>query len=168
MATVDVQFFKYPDTPHWRYSMTRFAEDEHGTWLGARAGVSARRGLEAPITFNHDFVKLVGPDAWATPLWNAGGRIAVYVDIVAPARWDGDRVSIIDLDLDVVQLPDGTVYLDDEDEFLEHRQALGYPPRLVDGARAAAARQLIAVQRGDEPYGRVGPRRLAEWVASAG
>lgn len=166
--TVDVCFLKWPDAPHWRYSMTRFAEDEYGAWLGARAGVAAQRGLEPPITFGHDFVKLVSDGSWATPLWNAGGRIAVYVDIVAPPRWDGDRVTIIDLDLDVVRLRDGTTYVDDEDEFLEHQRLLGYPPRMVDGARAAAARQLLAVERGDEPYGSIGPQRLAEWVASAG
>lgn len=164
MTPVDILFVKYPDTRHWNYRMYRFAVDDYGTWLGGRAGDTARRGDEPPTTFRYPFVKLIGNGSWSTPLWNAGGRIALYVDIVAPAIWDGYRVKMVDLDLDVVELFDGHRYLDDEDEFLEHQEVLGYPPRLVDGARAAAARVITDMERGAEPYATAGPARLAEWL----
>ena len=45
-----------------------------------------------------------------------------------------------DLDLDVIRTGDGTVFVDDEDEFAEHRVSLAYPERWVDQARVTAAR----------------------------
>lgn len=145
--------------------MTVLAFDSFGTWLGAAAGLTARRGIEPPTTITHPFVKLIGEGAWSAPLWNAAGNIAVYVDIVRPATWSDGQVTMVDLDLDVVQRRDGSVYLDDEDEFIEHQRTLAYPAHLVEGARAAAARVMLDVERGAEPYGTAGPRRLAEWLA---
>jgi uncharacterized protein len=97
----------------------------------------------------------VPPRRWWTALFNEpGGRdVDVYVDVTTVARWpSGDCVEMIDLDLDVVRRADGTVYVDDEDEFEEHRRSLGYPPRLVDGARAAAARLVLEVEDRRPPF----------------
>ena len=38
----------------------------------------------------------------------------------------------VDLDLDVVEGLDREVWVDDEDEFAEHRVELGYPREVVD------------------------------------
>ena len=77
----------------------------------------------------------------------------VYCDITTPARWEGDTVHIVDLDLDVSRRRDsGLVELRDEDEFAEHRVSFGYPDELVGQAQAAARRLLVALGDGSEPF----------------
>ncbi len=93
------------------------------------------------------FVLLVPHDAWWTAMFNPPPRTSeVYCDITTPARWRGDTVHLIDLDLDVVRRRDtGLVELRDEDEFAEHRLRFGYP----------------------DDAGRRAPRRPREWLYDA-
>jgi predicted RNA-binding protein associated with RNAse of E/G family len=162
---VRVRFSKWDGTPHWAFDMERLGEDDHGLWLRADAGTELRRGSEPPILAKHGFVKLITHGRWWTAIWNDGpwrdGRsIRTYVDVITPAVREGDTVRMVDLDLDVVRRSDGTVEVDDEDEFDMHRIAMAYPDHIVDKARTEAARLAIAVQGGAEPFGIVGDRWL--------
>jgi len=145
--------------------MRRLGRDKYGIWLWAPAGTELRRGPEPAISARAGFAKLITPDRWWTAVWNDGGggsdgTIDVYADVITPAVWDGDTVRMVDLDLDVVRRNDGTVEIADEDEFDEHRVALGYPAHVVDMARTATARLAIDVERRAEPFGMVGDRWL--------
>ncbi len=164
---VHVDFRKYPDVPHWHYDMARLAEDEHGVWLWAPEGTPCARGAEPPQPAESVFIKLVSDGAWVTPIWNAAGTYAVYVDINTPPLWEGNTVRMIDLDLDIVvrRQGDGEPELLDEDEFAAHRAELDYPVRLVAGARSAAAATMAAIAADREPYATAGPARLEEAVA---
>ena len=163
---VHIDFRKFPDHLHWQYTMHRFAEDEHGTWLWAPAGTVTRRGDELEQTVPCLFIKLISMGSWQSAIWNVAGKFEVYVDINTPPRWHGDRVQMIDLDLDVVRYAaDGSVTILDEDEFAEHQHSLGYPAQLIDGARNAAASAFVALEGRHEPFGDVGAARLAEAVA---
>ncbi len=164
---VNVRFHKWPDSLHWHFQMQRLDEDEHGVWLAAPPGTTARRGSEPLKTVWGAFICLVPRHQWWTAIWNAEGNHVLYVDIATPPTWDGDTVSMFDLDLDVVQhRASGRVDVIDEDEFLDHQVRYDYPQRLIDGARAAAAKVLLALERGDEPFGTAGPERLGAWTAS--
>lgn len=153
-SPVTVRYFKHPRTPHWRHPTIRLGEDVHGVWLGAPAGTHVQRGDEPPVELAHAWVQLIPRDAWWVAIFNgADHRIPIYVDITTVPTWVGpDRVEMVDLDLDVVARNDGSVYLDDEDEFEEHRVALGYSQRMIDAARGTAARILIAVEAGRPPF----------------
>ena len=162
---VHVDFRRWPDTEHWQFRMRRLGEDEHGIWLWSLlpgwpsdGAPSRRRCRSTPL------VELITHDAWWSAIWNGGeARHAMYVDIATPARWNGDRVTLIDLDLDIVRYRNGDVALVDEDEFDEHRIALDYPKRVVDGARTAAAKVYLDVVAAREPFGDV----AASWMESA-
>lgn len=156
---VTVQYYKYPRTLHWRHDLVHLGEDAHGVWLGAPLGTVVQRGQEPALTMDRLFVQLVPPDRWWTAIFNQGFRTDVYVDITTVATWPAaDRVEMVDLDLDVIRLRDGTVYVDDEDEFDQHRVELGYPPRMVDSARGAAARVALDLERSAPPFdGSAGP-----------
>ena len=141
--------------------MQRIDEDAYGVWLFAPKGTITQRGDEEPIPMPHSFVKLVPHDAWHAAMWNSAGRYEVYVDVCTPATWDGEVVRMVDLDLDVVRYrSDGSVAVLDEDEFLEHRVAFGYPEHVVDRARSVAARLAIDLEQRHEPFGEVGSNRL--------
>jgi len=75
--------------------------------------------------------------------------VRVYVDMTTPPVWDGTSVRAVDLDLDVIEEPDGRVWVDDEDEFAEHQVAYGYPQEIVTLAEASRdrIRELLTTRR---------------------
>ena len=58
----------------------------------------------------------------------------------------------VDLDLDVICGPTGRVWIDDEDEFAEHRVRFGYPDEVVRAALASCDRVHAAVVGERAPY----------------
>src|ERR1700755_1565694 len=151
--TVRVVYTKYDGSAHRDYPARRFETDELGVWLGVPRGppsVYHGRPSVGPIPF----VLLTPHHAWWTGMFNPPPRTSeVYCDITTPARWEGDTVHIIDLDLDVVRRREtAAVELRDEDEFDEHRVQYGYPADLIGEARAAPARLMTALGDGSEPF----------------
>jgi protein associated with RNAse G/E len=151
--TVRVVYTKYDGSAHRDYPGRRLTEDDLGIWVGVPKGTpSVYHGR--PSVEQIPFVLLIPRDSWWTGMFNPPPRTSeVYCDITTPARWDGDTVHIIDLDLDVVRRrATGLVELRDEDEFEDHRQQFGYPDEVVDQARAAADKLLVALADGTEPF----------------
>ena len=165
---VRVAFTKWGGRPHWEYDARLLGTDEHGTWVGARAGTRLRRpgvAIDAPqhfVTLIPDtggFVATFYDEALHAPVTEGGwGMVEVYVDITTPPVWDGSTVRAVDLDLDVVRSRVGRTWVDDEDEFAEHRHRYGYPNDVVRAASAScdAVQSAVAAWRG--PYdGRCAP-----------
>ncbi|HEX5598011.1 MAG TPA: DUF402 domain-containing protein [Micromonosporaceae bacterium] len=150
---VRVVYRKYDGRAHRDYPARRLAEDDLGTWLGVTAGTASIYHGQ-PSVEKIPFVLLVPHEAWWTGMFNPPPRTSeVYCDIATPARWDGDTVHLIDLDLDVVRRrATGTVELRDEDEFAEHRVRFGYPEELVEQAQAAAKWLSGVLGNGTEPF----------------
>ena len=150
---VRVIYTKYDGSAHRDYPARRLAEDDLGIWVGVTRGTaSVYHGR--PSVEQIPFVLLIPHHAWWTGMFNPPPRTSeVYCDITTPARWEGDTVHIIDLDLDVVRRREtATVELRDEDEFEEHRVRFGYPGELVTEARAAARHLVGALGDGTEPF----------------
>jgi protein associated with RNAse G/E len=151
--TVRVIYRKYDGSAHRDYPARRLAEDDLGTWLGVTAGTrSVYHGRQSVEQI--PFVLLIPHDGWWTAMFNPPPRTSeVYCDIATPARWRGDTVHVVDLDLDVVRRrATGLVELRDEDEFAEHRLAFGYPQEVVANAEAAAEWLYDALGDGTEPF----------------
>lgn len=134
--------------------MTYLGEDRHGTWLGAPLGTTIQRGDEPPMSWHRPFVQLIQPTTPWIPIWNLEpDRTAIYVDITTVPRMPTpDRVEAVDVDLDVVQLLDGSIEILDEDEFARHRVDLKYPEWLVDQARASTATVVMEIERESPPF----------------
>ena len=86
--------------------------------------------------------------------------------MTTPAGVGRPVLRAVDLDLDVVKLQDGTIFLDDEDEFAEHQVSFGYPPEVVAMAERSAAQVLAAVRDGTAPYDGTADAWLARLAAS--
>jgi hypothetical protein len=145
--------------------MTRLGEDEHGIWLGAPAGTELRRGDTDLTKISPAFAALMPSGLW-TAVFNevtpdSPFGYDLYIDVCTPPVWDGDTVTAIDLDLDVVRTFAGEVRLEDEDEFVEHAAAMEYPQHIIAAARAAAAAMVTAVEAAEEPFNEVGRAWLA-------
>ena len=165
MTRVHMDSRKWPDQRHWQFSMERLGEDVHGVWLRTPLGTMAQRGDENPRALDQGFVTLLPPRAWwvAEFYWDHPQH-TVYVNIGTPCSWVGDRVSQVDLDLDVVRRLDGTVEILDEDEFLQHQDLYAYPTAIIDSARSAAASAVDQLERRFEPFGDAANR----WLEVAG
>ncbi|MGN6782109.1 MAG: DUF402 domain-containing protein [Marmoricola sp.] len=162
--TVRFAMRKWPDRPHWEYDAVWLGSDATGQWLGVPRGTwLSRPGAGFHATADH--AVLVPHDAWWVATFYDEDRqrpVDTYVDMATPASWDGDVVSCIDLDLDVIRGTTGRVWVDDEDEFAEHRVSLAYPMEVVDSAVAACeeVRRLVAAD--EPPFHR---ESAAAWIA---
>ena len=134
-------FRKWGDRPHWEYDAQHLGEDEHGHWVGAATGAFLSRpgvSFHAPS----DFVSVLPRDrAFVASFYAAHAGppddpVELYVDITTVPAWSTDQagrttVTMVDLDLDVLRGRSGRVWVDDEDEFADHRVRFGYPDEIV-------------------------------------
>src|SRR6478736_5648669 len=157
---------KWGDRPHWEFDCRFLGSDEHGDWLGIGAGTRMIRPGASYVAAAHQvcLVPAAGPDdtrGWLATFHDVGGPVRVYVDIASPPVWDGAVVRAVDLDLDVVCGPTGRVWIDDEDEFADHRVRFGYPDEVIEAALASCRQVEAAVAGGRAPY----DGAAAAWLA---
>lgn len=157
---VDFRFRKWDGSPHWVHPSLVLGEDDCGLWVGQRHGwISRRPGAE--FSPDHASVTVLPPGdpAWvATFFPPTPDRVEVYVDIVA--ELDPIAFTAIDMDLDVVR-SGGRVWIDDEDEFEEHRIRFGYPDELVARCRTAADEVAALITAAAPPF----DGRSDHWLA---
>jgi uncharacterized protein len=159
---------KWPDRPHWEFDAIALGADAHGHWVGIPRGTwLARPGAGFHATADH--VTLVPHEGWylATVYGTDTERpVDVYVDVATPSTWSEDRSRVVsvDLDLDVVRGVTGRVWVDDEDEFADHRVAWNYPEEVVESAVRSCRELLEAVSAGRAPFD-VPHGTAAEWLA---
>ena len=165
-------FSKWGGRPHWEYDALWLGEDTHGVWLGVPQGTRLVRP-GADFCTEHAFTVLVPRTApFAASFYEpspaaANDWVEAYVDITTPPVWEGSTLHLVDLDLDVVKGRTGRVWVDDEDEFADHRIRYGYPDDLVRLAVASCEAVRLAVESAAAPYdGRVSAYWLGELQAA--
>ncbi len=158
---------KWIDRPHWEFDATYLGSDRYGDWLGIRPGTRMTRPGATYVapTRQVGLVPPPGRDAargWLATFHDVDGPVRVYVDITTPPTWDGTVVRAVDLDLDIVRGNTGRVWVDDEDEFADHRIRFGYPDDLAAAAMASCDLVHAAVAAGEAPYDGVATRWLTQ------
>jgi hypothetical protein len=156
---VRIEMEKWGDRPHWQFDAVWLGSDEHGEWIGIPTGTPMSRPGMALVSRNHQVGLVPGPDLPEEERWWIGtfhgaprSQVMVYVDIATPPRWDGGVLRTVDLDLDVIELVDGRVYIDDEDEFAEHQVQLGYPDHVIAAALRSCERVHATIAARLAPY----------------
>jgi hypothetical protein len=95
----------------------------------------------------------------------------IYIDIGWDVRWmpgdDGPEPAGIDMDLDVVSAVDGRgIWIDDRDEWDEHRIAYGYPLDIVEKLEGVAVDLERSVRAGVAPFDDATPDAWLERLAA--
>jgi protein associated with RNAse G/E len=156
VTDVRVVWRKYDESLHWHQTMTLLGEDEHGTWVGAPAGMISRKGEDGPpVATKQPHVMLIPREGWWTAaFYGPPTHLDIYIDISTPPRWpDAGEVTMVDLDLDVVRRQaDQYVTIVDQDEFAEHQLRYGYPPEVIATAEETADRLYAAVLARADPF----------------
>ncbi|MFJ4166547.1 hypothetical protein ACIPY5_13420 [Microbacterium sp. NPDC089698] len=154
------QWRKWDGSPHWRHECVYLGADEWGDWVGQPGGWgSARPGRT--FTAHGPNVTLVAPsgDYALTVNRDHPEGMRIYIDLA----WDlraakpadepaadvarlpqSEGVPVlftgIDMDLDVVRIEgERGTWIDDEDEWDEHRVQYGYPAEVQRHLEALAA-----------------------------
>jgi uncharacterized protein len=154
---VRLELSKWRDLPHWEMDAVYLGADEAGDWIGFPVGtVMARPAVS--VTSRNQQVGLVPSAgtavgrAWLATFHGPGGKVWTYVDMTTVPVWRGHTVRAVDLDLDVVEGLDRVVYVDDQDEFDEHRVEYSYPREVVDLAIATRDLVFTAVRDKHPPF----------------
>ncbi len=123
---------KWDGSPHWTHECVFLGSDEWGDWVGQESGWRSERPGRA-IIVDSPAVMLLPPSGDYTLTVNGPPhRVRIYIDIAWDVRWEGGEATGIDMDLDVVRALDARgVFIDDRDEWDEHRVRDGYPLDLV-------------------------------------
>jgi len=150
---------KWDGKAHWVVPGRYLGSDEHGHWIyqGANEFIS-RPG--AALYTESEAVLLVPRDGdyVATFYDDAHPQgVELYIDLATDFSWERIRPAVVefhmvDMDLDVVRTKDRGLYVDDEDEFAEHRVLMNYPDELCTRMEAACAALVDAVAARQAPF----------------
>jgi protein associated with RNAse G/E len=136
----------------WGPDGTRVREADGRVWIGPRPVLMY---FWPDCDFN--VVTLVEGD----------GRPRHYCNICLPAEAVGGVAGgwrYVDLDLDVIVRPDGSVEVRDEDEFVVNADRFGYPEEIRRRAREGLAAILRRVAAHQGPFA---PHGADPWLAAA-
>jgi uncharacterized protein len=155
---VRIEMSKWGDRPHWHIPARWLGSDEHGDWIGIPAGTRmVRPGRDVLSEFDQvGLVPSSGPSdverGFLATFHEPPAPTWVYVDMTTPPVWEGGVIRAVDLDLDVIRMREGTVLVDDEDEFAVHQVEFRYPPAIVALAEASRDRVHAAILDERPPY----------------
>jgi uncharacterized protein len=165
--TIDYVIEKWGGHDHYRGDVVLLGEDEHGAWLWGPKGRTVRRGEAPAFTTEQDSLFLVPPGAWwSLAWWLEHEEVVLYVNMQTPAVWDGDRLTTVDIDLDVIRFTDGRVEVVDRDEFELHQVRYGYPQDLVVTTERVTAEVFDLMVANAPPFDGAVAREWAERARS--
>ncbi|WP_438354127.1 DUF402 domain-containing protein [Microbacterium sp. CJ88] len=144
---------KWDGATHWEHDCVYLGSDRFGYWFGQPVGWrSIRPGRE--FSAEHPNVTLLPPSGDYAYTHNAApARTKVYIDLAWDVRWsDAGEPTGVDMDLDVVSHLDRGIYIDDRDEWDEHRVAYGYPLDIVAHLETLAVDLEKRVTVGEAPF----------------
>lgn len=95
------------------------------------------------------------PDRWYNVFrfHGAGGDLMYfYCNINMPPVVSDRRLDFVDLDIDIVIRPDGSVQVLDEDEFAAASVRFGYSPEIVEKVKEARSEILQLLENREFPF----------------
>jgi len=143
---------KWDGSPHWEHDCIYLGSDEWGDWFGQAVGWRSGRPAREFLVERPN-VTLLPPSGDYAFTRNASHTTRTYIDLAWDLRWsEGGEPTGIDMDLDVVDRSDRGVYIDDRDEWDEHRVHYGYPLDIVAQLEDLAGDLERRVRAGVPPF----------------
>lgn len=150
---------KWNGKAHWVVPGRYLGEDEHGWWIFQGTHEFCSRPGLAFYTQSDAVLLVPRTGDWVATFYDGAhpGGMHVYIDLAVAHQWNPIRNNVcefhvIDMDLDVINTLDRGVFIDDEDEFAEHRVAMAYPEDLAASLQDSAAHLFQAVTAQQAPF----------------
>ncbi|WP_026554269.1 DUF402 domain-containing protein [Arthrobacter sp. 35W] len=150
---------KFNGKAHWVVPGRYLGTDEHGHWIFQGTNEFISRPGAALYTESDAVLLIPHTGSWVATFYDdahpTGCRM--YIDLALDLDWQQIRPGIfefhmIDMDLDVISTRSRGVFIDDEDEFAEHRVLMDYPPAVAAAIEAECQRIFAAVTDGAAPF----------------
>ena len=153
---------KWDGATHWVHECLYLGSDRWGDWFGQLPGMrSTRPGRDICVQFAN--VTLLPPSRdWVLTMNDPAHRTRVYIDLAWDAAWTGEDPTGIDMDLDVIDQEARGVWIDDRDEWDEHRVAYAYPLDIVEHLEQVTLDLEGRVRAHEAPFDR---DTAAHWLA---
>jgi hypothetical protein len=152
-APLQFRWRKWDGGAHWVNDCVYLGSDRWGDWVGQPDGWrNVRPGLE--FLADGPNVTLLPPSGdYAMTVHGSPRRVRIYIDIAWDVHWENREPQGIDMDLDVVKAIDERgLFIDDRDEWDEHRVAYGYPLDVVAKLEALAVDLERRVAGAEPPF----------------
>lgn len=150
---------KWNGKAHWVVPGRYLGEDRHGWWIFQGTNEFCSRPGAAFYTESDAVLLVPRTGDWVATFYDDANpnHVRVYVDLAVAHEWTDIRPAVtefhvIDMDLDVIRTSDRGVFIDDQDEFAEHKLAMNYPAPLVESIQAAADQLYQAVKAQQAPF----------------
>ena len=150
---------KWDGGAHWVVPGTYLGEDGHGWWVFQPAGSFCSRPGAAFHAMSDAVLLVPRAGEYVATFYDETypGDFRVYVDLALEHGWSTIRPGtvefhVIDMDLDVIRSVQHGVYVDDEDEFDEHRVRMAYPEHIVDLLLRETGQLYQAVKAQHAPF----------------
>ncbi len=150
---------KYDGTPHWVVPGRYLGSDSHGHWIFQGTGEFISRPGAALYTPSDAVLLVPYSGDWVATFFDEAhpDGVELYIDLACELSWKRIRPAVVefhmvDMDLDVVRTKDRGLYVDDEDEFDEHRREMHYPAGLCARMESAAAALMDAAASRQAPF----------------
>lgn len=150
--TLHLHALKYGNIPHYDWEMTLLGEREGCLIAEGAAGRKLKHHTKGQtFTIPHASLEVYALNEGYTVSFDItdGRMISIYCNVSRPCVRDGEHVSFVDLDLDLLWNEAEGWHVVDEDEFESNRVRLGYPDELSAYARQslAALRERVDLKR---------------------
>ena len=169
-----IHWRKWDGAPHWVHEVVYLGRDEWGAWFGQRPGWRSHRPGRDTLLKTSCVMLLPDPlpgsdhgAEWLLTVNAPPQRTRIYIDVAWDVRWDEEVPTAIDMDLDVVRRTDQRgIYIDDEDEWEEHRVEYGYPLHVVNRLEAVTQELKQKVTDRTAPFNEATTRPWFEVLAA--
>ena len=150
---------KYDGTAHWVVPGHYLGADEFGHWIFQGTNEFISRPGAALYTESDAVLLIPFTGDWVATFYDEAHpeKVELYIDLAIDLQWRRIRPSVIefhmiDMDLDVVRTAARGLYVDDEDEFAQHRVELAYPDELAARMESSCAELVTAVAGANAPF----------------
>lgn len=147
---------KWDDGVHWVHDCVYLGHDSWGEWFGQPAGWRSIRPGRNVVTAGPNVTLMPPSGEYAMTVNAAPSRTRIYIDLGWDIGWSQSAPGVaegIDMDLDVVRaLDERGIWIDDRDEWDEHRVHYGYPREVVERLETLAVDLERRVRAAEAPF----------------
>ena len=152
---IEVRTFKYDGKEHRRWRAELLRQEESLILLDAKFEEKIEHPLLGLIESGTLSLEYYWLDRWYNIfrfLEPSGELRSFYCNVSVPPVFDGQNLSYIDLDMDVLVSPDLSYRILDEDEFAENALRFNYPQEVLRKAQEGLEELVSLIEAKGFPF----------------
>lgn len=131
--TINIKALKYPNIPHYEWEGEMLEKTDDYILLLCKPGRKLTHHTKNKVFIEHNTsIEYFSLTEWYTAAMKVVDEeiVSYYCNVAMPSVLEGNNLSFIDLDLDLLKQKNEDWKVVDEDEFAENSIRLNYPPQL--------------------------------------